>query len=109
LNARVVGTDKRDGYRVERVIYESRPNHHVTAALYLPDAAPPFPGVLLPCGHSQNGKAAEPYQRACILLARNGMAVLCFDPIGQGERVLALTSRRRAPSAGSTPEHTLSG
>src|SRR5262245_36272360 len=37
LNARVVGTDQRDGYRVERVIYESRPGHHVTAALYLPD------------------------------------------------------------------------
>ena len=25
LNARVVGTDDRDGYRVEKVIYESRP------------------------------------------------------------------------------------
>src|SRR5688572_9084406 len=31
LNARVVGTLKGDGFRVEKVIYESRPNHHVTA------------------------------------------------------------------------------
>ena len=90
LNARVVGRERRDGYRVERVIYESRPDHHVTAMLYLPDGEPPFPGVLVPCGHSANGKAAEPYQRACILLAKNGLAVLCYDPIGQGERVQLL-------------------
>src|SRR4029077_14807868 len=31
LNAKVVGTLKGDGFRVEKVIYESRPNHHVTA------------------------------------------------------------------------------
>src|SRR4029453_4570358 len=30
LNAKTVGTLKRDGYRVEKVIYESRPEHHVT-------------------------------------------------------------------------------
>src|SRR5437773_2119834 len=29
LNAKVVGTMHRDGFRVEKVIYESRPNHHV--------------------------------------------------------------------------------
>ena len=42
--------------------------------------------MLLPCGHSDAAKAAEPYQAASILLARHGFAVLCFDPIGQGER-----------------------
>src|SRR5271157_806569 len=30
LNPKVVGTNKNDGYRVEKVIYESRRNHHVT-------------------------------------------------------------------------------
>ncbi|MHC5544483.1 alpha/beta hydrolase family protein, partial [Singulisphaera rosea] len=86
LNARVVGKDRRDGYSVERLIYESRPHHHVTAAFYIPDGPGPFPGVLVPCGHSANGKAGETYQRICILLAKNGMAALCYDPIGQGER-----------------------
>ncbi len=29
---------------------------------------------------------SEAYQRAGILLAKSGMAALCYDPIGQGER-----------------------
>ena len=109
LNPRVVGRDRRDGYSVERVIYESRPGHHVTANLYLPDGPMPFPGVLVPCGHSENGKAAETYQRMSILLARNGMAALCFDPIGQGERVQWLDDAGKPAVKGSTTEHTLLG
>ena len=109
LNPRVVGRDRRDGYTVERVIYESRPGHHVTANLYLPDGPPPFPGVLVPCGHSENGKAAETYQRMSILLAKNGMAALCYDPIGQGERVQWLDPAGKPAVKGSTTEHTLLG
>ena len=109
LNAQVVGTLKGDGFRVEKVIYESRPNHHVTANLYLPEGKTPVPGVLLPCGHSANGKAAEAYQRACILLAQNGMAVLCYDPIGQGERLQLLESSGKPGIPGSTSEHTMVG
>jgi len=110
LNAKVVGTLKGDGFRVEKVIYESRPNHHVTANLYLPDGKGPFPGVLVPCGHSANGKAAEAYQRACILMAMNGLAVLCYDPIGQGERVQLLNEKLKPgiPGAGVS-EHTMVG
>ncbi len=109
LNARVVGKDQRDGYSVERVIYESRPNHHVTANFYLPAGDGPFPGVLVPCGHSANGKAAETYQRISISLAKNGMAALCFDPIGQGERVQLLDANGKPAIAGSTTEHSLAG
>jgi dienelactone hydrolase len=108
LNARVVGTVRGEGYRVANVIFESRPEHHVTANLYVPDGRPLFPGVLLPCGHSDNGKAAEPYQRAAALLARNGMAVLCYDPIGQGERFQRLDPQGR-PVIGGTTEHTMAG
>ena len=105
LNAKVVGTFKGAGFRVENVIYESRPNHQVTANLYLPDGKGPFPGVLLPCGHSANGKAAEAYQRAAISLAQHGMAVLCYDPIGQGERLQVLAPGNK----GGTGEHTQVG
>jgi len=109
LNPRVVGAIERDGYRIEKVIYESRPGHHVTAVLYLPDGKPPFPGVLVPCGHSANGKAAEAYQRAAILLAKNGLAALCYDPIGQGERCQLVDDAGKPVVAGSTTEHTLAG
>ena len=109
LNPRLIGRDQRDGYQVERLLYESRPNHHVTANLYIPDGRPPFPGVLVPCGHTQEGKAGETYQRICILLAKNGLVALCYDPIGQGERVQALNSKGKPLIHGCTTEHTLLG
>ncbi len=109
LNARVVGREQGDGYRLERVIYESRPQHCVTAVLYLPEGQPPFPGVLMPMGHSEEGKAADYAQRGCILLAKNGIAALCYDPIGQGERKQLLNPDGKAAIAGSTNEHTLTG
>jgi cephalosporin-C deacetylase-like acetyl esterase len=109
LKPRIVGKTKGDGFRLERVIYESRPNHHVTAVLYLPESKDPVPGVLLPCGHSANGKAAEAYQRACILMAKNGLAVLCYDPIGQGERIQLLNDQGKPALAASTSEHTMAG
>lgn len=86
LEAKVVGHLDGEGYRVEKVIFASRPDHHVTANLYLPKSPGPYPAVLVPCGHSHDGKAAGGYQRISILLAKNGMAALCYDPIGQGER-----------------------
>jgi len=105
LRAKVAGRIDCDGYRIEKVIYESRPGHHVTANLYLPtQGEPPYPGVLVPCGHSANGKAAEPYQSASILLAKNGLVALIFDPISQGERLQLLD----APRNGTTT-HTLLG
>ena len=86
LNARVVGRLDRGDHRIEKVIYETLPGFLVTANLYLPKGDGPFPGVLVPCGHSANGKAYANYQKVCILLARNGCAALVFDPPGQGER-----------------------
>ncbi len=109
LNAKVVGVVRGSGFRVEKVVYESRPEHQVTANFYIPDGKGPFPGILLPCGHSDNGKAAEAYQRAGILLAQNGMAVLCYDPIGQGERLQLLSDQGKPGIKGSTGEHTQIG
>lgn len=90
LNARVTGVIHRDGFRVEKIVFESQPKHYVTAALFLPDTEKhkqPYPGVLVPCGHSTNGKASVAYQQACALLALNGIAALIVDPIDQGERL----------------------
>lgn len=105
LNAQTVGTIECDGYRIEKVIFESRPRHHITANLYLPDdTSKPLPGVLVPCGHSANGKASEAYQSVCVLLALHGCAALIYDPIGQGERF-----QLPDPARHGTTEHTLVG
>ncbi len=109
LNGRVVGKADRDGYRIEKVIYESRPNHHVTAVLYLPLGQGPFPGAIMPMGHSANGKAADYAQRGSILLAKNGIACLNYDPIGQGERNQLLDAQGKPAIRGSTGEHTQVG
>jgi cephalosporin-C deacetylase-like acetyl esterase len=63
----------------------------------------------MPCGHDANGKAAASYQRACILLARNGIASLCYDPIGQAERMQLLDHQGKPMGPGNTTEHTLAG
>jgi cephalosporin-C deacetylase-like acetyl esterase len=105
LNARTIDVIDGEGYRIERVLFESRPRHHVTANLYLPDdCSKPVPGVLVPCGHSDNGKASEAYQSVCVLLALNGCAALIYDPIGQGER-----HQLPEPIVHGTNEHTLVG
>lgn len=106
LNARVVGAGEGEGFRYEKVIFESVPGLYVTGVLFLPVTDGPWPAVVVPCGHSANGKAAEAYQRASILLARHGIAAFCYDPIGQGERVTYLKEDGSA-AVGSTIEHTL--
>jgi cephalosporin-C deacetylase-like acetyl esterase len=109
LNGRTIRKIQRDGYVIENVIYESRPGHHVTANLYIPEPRHGrIPGVLIPCGHSANGKAAGPYQSIAISLAQHGLISLVYDPIGQGERI-QLLDKAGAPLAAGTSEHTLLG
>jgi len=87
LHARVTGTVPMDGYRIEKLVFESLPGVFVTALLYVPDApAGPKPAVLLPCGHSPVGKAFVNYQQIGGRLAKRGYVVLSWDPVGQGER-----------------------
>ncbi len=86
ISGETTGALQGDGYRIEKILIASDPQFHITANLYLPPGEGPFPAVLIPCGHSHTGKASGQYQRAAILMAKNGMAALCYDPIGQGER-----------------------
>lgn len=110
LDAKTVGSFERSGYRVEKLVYQSRPRFFITANLYIPAGSPPFPGVLFQMGHSRNGKAYESYQRCCQGLVKLGFLVLAFDPVGQGERVYypgADPARSRFGEAGD--EHTVPG
>lgn len=87
LNARVTGVVERDTYRIEKIIFESRPGFLVTGNLYLPKGRPaPMPGALVCCGHSENSKCAEAENTVAQGLVHQGYVALVFDPPGQGER-----------------------
>jgi cephalosporin-C deacetylase-like acetyl esterase len=87
LEPRVTRSFRRDGYRVENVMYLSLPGMPITANLYVPEnRSGRVPGIVLACGHAGNGKAYPSYQLAAIDMARRGMVALCFDPVSQGER-----------------------
>jgi dienelactone hydrolase len=110
LRPRVTGSFDRSGYRLEKVVYESRPEFFITANLYIPTAGtPPFPGVLFQMGHSLDGKAYDPYQRCCQGLARLGFVVLAFDPMGQGERIYYPAGIGRTRLRSADDEHTYPG
>ena len=100
LNARITGVLERDGYRVEKLVYESLPGFFVTANVYVPTDQPgPFPAILGACGHAKVGKASPPYQTAFIGLVRRGYLVLAYDPPVQGERL----EYREAPGDSDRP------
>ena len=104
LNARTVATLQREGYRIEKVIFESMPGLFVTANLFLPDstARRPAPAIVMSCGHSADGKDCDIYLRACVLAVRQGFVALMYDPYEQGER-------REFPGIGSTQHHNIIG
>lgn len=109
LNPRITGSFERESYRVENVIFDSRPDFPVTANLYLPKRPGKLPGVVGTCGHSANGKAAEAYQSFAQGLARQGYVVLLYDPIGQGERLQYLDDDLQPTVGPGTREHLLAG
>lgn len=86
LSDETTGVLQRDGYTVESVVFESVPNHHVTANCYVPAGDEPHPAVLFLCGHVETAKADPLNQRAYIELALNGFVVFIVDPLGQSER-----------------------
>lgn len=109
LNVRTLGRTGGEGFDIERLIWESQPGFYVTANLYLPHGVERAPAVLLPCGHHENAKAAPEYQLAAMLLARTGMAVLLYDPIGQGERKQILTADQRGALPSTTEHNAITG
>ena len=109
LNAVIHGKVQREGFTVEKVYFESVPNHFVTGLLFRPDRPAPaegFPAVLCPHGHGGRledmGEAgvrraiAQGFERfessgrfpalaRCAQLARMGCVTFIFDMIGYGD------------------------
>lgn len=112
LNAVITGRVSRPSVNVEKVVFESRPKHYVTGAMFLPDEKrfpKPWPGVLVVCGHSAGGKAEPAYQSVSMLLAINGMAAFLVDPICQGERLQFLDQCGKPLVKGATVGHSVIG
>ena len=110
LKPRITGTVERGTYKIEKLIFESRPGFLVTANLYIPEGRKtPMPAVVGTCGHSSNGKAAGAYQSYAQGLAKQGYVVLIYDPIGQGERLQYLDDNLKPLSRGGTREHAQAG
>ena len=110
LNPRITGVIQRQDYRIEKILFESRPGCLVTANLYVPnDLEKPAPGVIGSCGHTDNGKAGDLYQGFCQRLAHSGFVVLIYDPFNQGERdqYSRLTERESVRSC--CPAHNMMG
>lgn len=88
LKPQILGTIERDGYRIEKLVFESMPRFFVTSALYVPDGVTkPRPGVLYLPGHYENGFRFKDAQQVIVNLVRKGFVVLVVDPQDQAERV----------------------
>ncbi len=113
LGAVIVRVLKRDGYRIEVLMYQSRPNFWVTASLYVPSTGSgPFPGIISPCGHYSLARMIPTYQTAYLSLVKNGFVVLAYDPVGQGERRQYWnpeTGRSDPGLSDATYEHSMPG
>ena len=111
LHPNITGVLVRDGYRIEKLTFESQPNFYVTADVYVPTLSNgPYPAVLGTAGHSAAGKAEPLYQKAWIALAKRGFLVLAFDEVGLGERVQYWVPQLGRSRIGiASAEHTVMG
>ncbi len=111
LNANVVDVIQKENFRVEKIIYESRPNFYVTAAMYVPNnISEKKPAIIYTCGHSILGIRDNIYQQVCMNLANKGFVVFAFDPVSQGERMQYYdTEIGKSVIGGCTSEHSYEG
>lgn len=91
LHATVTGTlEREEGFRVEKVHFQSRPGLYVTGNLYLPrgaKAGDKLPAVLYVCGHSGRGRDGNKtaFQHHGMWFATHGYACLTIDSLQLGE------------------------
>ncbi len=88
LEPQILGTLKRDGYRIEKIIFQTLPDVWMTANAYVPNRKGKLPAVLCVHGHWRGAKQDPHVQARCIGLAKLGYFVLVVDAFGAGERGL---------------------
>src|SRR5262245_31552024 len=88
LQPRILDTLERDGYRIEKLIFQSRPDMWVTASAYVPSLkeGQKVPAVLVVHGHWPWARRDPVVQARCLGLVKLGLFVLAVDAFGAGER-----------------------
>ncbi len=88
LNPRITGIIRKDGYRIEKIVFESFPGFYVTGCLYVPEKIKKnAPAILNVIGHNQEAFRNPLYQVINYNLVKKGIIVFAIDPPGQGEHV----------------------
>jgi len=97
LQARNNGVEVRQGYRIEKIVFQTFPGTQVPAHLYLPESlSGRAPAILFYTGHWWPDSKTHPdFQAFCINMARLGFVVFVFDAFGQGERGISQRDHRR--------------
>jgi dienelactone hydrolase len=91
LNAKVFDKVERDGYSVEKVYLQPYPGYYLGGNLYRPlgKGAGPFPAILNPHGHWENGRLADTESGSiaarCINFAKQGMIAFSYDMAGYND------------------------
>ncbi|MGV3773037.1 MAG: acetylxylan esterase [Verrucomicrobiales bacterium] len=91
LNPVITGKVEREGYSVEKVYFESYPGFFVAGNLYRPlgQGNGPFPAILNPHGHWNNGRFADEADGSiaarCINFAKQGMVAFSYDMVGYND------------------------
>jgi len=100
LNAKVTGVIQRQGYRIEKIIFDSRPGFPVTGHLYVPDgpAGQKYPVILNPHGHWQHKKMEPVVQSRLISQALSGYMAFIIDSPGWSWDRKFLVERKYAGS-----------
>ena len=81
------GTLRRQGYRIEKVTFQSYPGMTIAAVVYVPEGITGrVPGIVSISGHATASKAADYVQQRNVNLALRGCVVLSYDYYGYGER-----------------------
>ncbi len=115
LNPKILKTVKKDGFKVEQLVFESQPGFYVTASLFIPEGlkrGSKVPAVLYCSGHTDIAYRStnETYQVLILNLVKKGFVVLAFDPVGQGERLQYFNAETGKSDIGaSTAEHSYCG
>lgn len=113
LNPRVLDVVQKEGYRIEKIIFESMPGFYVTGCLFVPDGTGGRrPTILNAIGHSPQAFRRDVYQVLIHNLVKKGFVVFAMDPLGQGERLQYYDPEKKETVMGPgnpTVEHSYCG